>query len=238
MCGSCSNQGSYEGGVGSVPRSRGGFWPISGSPRDGFGFFDPQSLDAGIYCCVRSGALRERRLWRHIAVTKPLFAWESLEDSPRLGTIQQRRASLPDAQLLAGLRQHRDRGRNDYPVHVLWGVVRRRIILRHVSFEATLGERQRNAGLRGRLGIASEQDVPKAWNLCRFLEVLGQEPHGTHLRDVFATMGRRLAEAVPDLGQNTAGDSTALHTRPKSNAKAVRAEGAGATDGGPQGIHG
>jgi len=42
--------------------------------------------------------------------------------------------------LLEGLRTHRDRGRPDYPVHVLWGVVRLRILLRHVSFEATLGK--------------------------------------------------------------------------------------------------
>jgi len=162
----------------------------------------------------------------HIAITQPLFAWEALADSPRLGTIQRLFASIPDAPLLEGRRQHRDRGRNDYPVPVLWGVVLLRMILRHVRFEAVLGELKRNAGLRGLIGLGSEKDVPKAWNVSRFLEVLGREPHRTPLREMFETMvGRRVA-VVPDLGQNTAGDSTALHARAKSEAKAVPAEAA------------
>ena len=54
---------------------------------------------------------------------KPLFDWESLEDSPSLQTIKDLLAALPDAKLLESLRQARGNGRNDYPVHVLWGVV-------------------------------------------------------------------------------------------------------------------
>jgi hypothetical protein len=160
----------------------------------------------------------------HIAMTQPLFAWERLEDSPSLGTIRQLLASIPDAKLLEGLRAHRDRGRNDYPVHVLWGIVLLRILLRHVSFEATLGELRRNAGLRQLIGMACEKDVPKAWNLSRFIDVLGRQPHRTHVREMFDAMVGRLGEVVPDLGRDTAGDSTALHARPKGNAKAVRAE--------------
>jgi hypothetical protein len=163
-----------------------------------------------------------------IAVTRPLFAWETLEDSPSLDTIQRLLASIPDGRLLEGLRAYRDRGRNDYPVAVLWGVVLLRILLRHVSFEATLGELRRNAGLRALLGLGSERAVPKAWNVSRFLEVLGLEPHRTHLREIFATLVRRLGQVVPDLGQHTAGDSTALHARPQADAQAVAAEtGAG-----------
>jgi hypothetical protein len=54
-----------------------------------------------------------------VAMSKPLFAWDCLEDSPSLGTIKAVLASLPDGHLLDGLRQARGRGRNDYPVHVL-----------------------------------------------------------------------------------------------------------------------
>jgi hypothetical protein len=39
-----------------------------------------------------------------IAITKPLFAWDSLEDSPSLSTIQQLLATLPDGRLLQGRR--------------------------------------------------------------------------------------------------------------------------------------
>lgn len=159
-----------------------------------------------------------------LAVTKPLFAWDCLEDSPSLRTIKTLLASLPDATLLQGLRAYRGRGRDDYPVSVLWGVVLLRILLRHVSIEAVLAELRRNGGLRALIGIASEPEVPKAWNVSRFLEVLGQEPHRTHLREMFAEMVRRLGQVVPDLGRNTAGDSTALHARPTKDARTVAAE--------------
>jgi hypothetical protein len=159
-----------------------------------------------------------------IAVTRPLFAWECLEDSPSLQTIRQLLATVPDGPLLQGLRDYRGRGRDDYPVSVLWGVVLLRIVLRHVSFEAVLGELRRNAGLRELLGIPSESGVPKAWNVSRFLEVLGQEPHRTHLREMFEEMVRRLGQVVPDLGRHTAGDATALHARSRNNPQTVAAE--------------
>ena len=159
-----------------------------------------------------------------IAATRPLFAWDCLEDSPSLRTIKHLLACIPDGTLLADLRRRRHRGRNDYPVHVLWGVVLLRIVLRHVSFEAVLGELRRNAGLRTLIGIPSEAGVPKAWNVSRFQEVLGQEPHRTQMQEIFNGMVQRLSHVVPDLGVHTAGDATALHGRAKKSKKAVAAE--------------
>jgi hypothetical protein len=54
--------------------------------------------------------------------------------------------------------------------------------------------------------------------------VLGQEPHLTELRTVFDVLVRRLEQAIPDLGHDTAGDSTGLSGRAKKDAKAVAAE--------------
>jgi hypothetical protein len=73
----------------------------------------------------------------YVAMSKPLFAWDCLQDSPSLGVIKQFLASIPDGRLLQGLRQHRGRGRNDCPVQIAWGVLLLRIALRHVSIEAT-----------------------------------------------------------------------------------------------------
>jgi hypothetical protein len=64
---------------------------------------------------------------------KPLFDWEALEDSPSLQTIKDLLATLPDGKLLDSLRRARGKGRNDYAVHVLWGVVVLRVALRHVT---------------------------------------------------------------------------------------------------------
>jgi hypothetical protein len=68
-----------------------------------------------------------------IRSAKPLFAWDSLEDSPSLKTIKDLLAAIPDGKLLNSLRAARRKGRNDYPVSVLWGVVVLRIALRHVT---------------------------------------------------------------------------------------------------------
>jgi hypothetical protein len=159
-----------------------------------------------------------------IALTKPLFAWDCLEDSPSLGTLKAFIAAIPDGKLLEGLRRERGRGRNDYPVHVLWGVVLLTIALRHTGWEACLGELRRNEALRRLIGIEAEEKVPQGWNISRFLDTLGKEPHLTRTREIFDTMIARLGIAVADLGKNTAADATALHARGKRDAQQVKAE--------------
>jgi Transposase DDE domain/Transposase domain (DUF772) len=169
-----------------------------------------------------------------IHAAKPLFAWDCLEDSPSLRTVKDLLASLPDGELLNSLRNARGKGRNDYPVSVLWGVVVLRIALRHITTEAVLAELRRNEGLRRIIGIDSESGVPKPWNISRFEEALGQEPHRTLLKEIFDGMIQRLGAAVADLGINTAGDATGLSARrkPEETAKVEAEEGLPQASGG------
>jgi len=148
-----------------------------------------------------------------IGWSKPLFAWEEIEDSPSLHTVRELLRVIPDAPLLDALRAYRSGGRNDYSIESLWGVCVLRVALRHLTTEACLAELRRNAGLRQLIGIESESGVPKKWNISRFELVLGQEPFRTLAHNAFDTMARRLAEAVPDLGKSVAGDSTTLNAR-------------------------
>jgi hypothetical protein len=150
-----------------------------------------------------------------IAVTRPLFAWGCLEDSPSLQTIRDFLHALPDAKLLQALRRWRGRGRDDYPITALWGVCVLTPLLRHLTIEATLGELRRNRDLRKLLGVETEDKVPKKWNVSRFQKVLGTEPHLSLLREMFDVMAQRLAAAVPELGRRTAGDATGLSARPQ-----------------------
>jgi len=87
------------------------------------------------------------------------------------------------------------------------------ILLRHPSTEACLGELRRNDALRRLIGITSESQVPKKWNMSRFQAVLGTVPHRSLLRDVFDAMVQRLGAVVPDLGVHTAGDASGLNAR-------------------------
>src|SRR6516165_7511146 len=158
-----------------------------------------------------------------VHAAKPLFAWDCLEHSPSLQTLRDLLAALPDGKLLQSLRAARGKGRNDYPVSVLWGVVVLRVALRHLTTEATLAELRRNEGLRRIIGIESEAAVPKKWNLSRFEDVLGQEPHRTFLKEIFNVLIQNLGVAVGDLGRDTAGDATDLAARRKP-AKAAQEE--------------
>jgi hypothetical protein len=156
-----------------------------------------------------------------IAATRPLFAWECLEDSPSLQTVRELLASIPDAKLLDSLRQSRGKGRDDYPVTALWGVLVLTAALRHPHLESCLAELRRNEGLRCLIGIETEEQVPNKWNMSRFQDVLGQEPHRTLAKEAFNEMIQRLGVAVPDLGRDTAGDATALNARRKDAAGAA-----------------
>lgn len=142
-----------------------------------------------------------------------LFAWDALEDSPSLQTVRAFLEAVPDAALLAALHQWRGKGRDDYPIRSLWGTLLLTIVLRHPSLEACLADLRRNAALRQLIGIESEAGVPKAWNLSRFLDVLGQPRHLALLRETFDRLIRPLGAVVPDLGRHTAGDASGLSAR-------------------------
>jgi hypothetical protein len=148
-----------------------------------------------------------------LTVQKPLFAWAELDDSPSLRTIKTFLAAVPDGALLDALRRWRGKGRDDYRVHSLWGVLVLTIVLRHPTIEACLADLRRNAALRALIGIESEAGVPKKWNLSRFLDVLGREPHLTLLREVFDALIRPLGAVVPDFGRDVAGDASGLSAR-------------------------
>ena len=159
-----------------------------------------------------------------IHAAQPLFAWACLDDCPTLVTIRDFLNTVPDQKLLAGLRAARGHGRDDYPVERLWRVVLLTIALRHTSFNSCLAELHRNPALCRLLDITAFDQIPNGWNVSRFLDVLGTEPHLANLREVFNHLARRLGLAVPDLGQHTAGDATALNARPKTDPKAVTRE--------------
>jgi len=72
--------------------------------------------------------------------TPSLFAWDRLEDSPDLRVVQEFFRLLPDARLLDALEQARGKGRNDYPIRVLWFCALLQPLLRHQTMEQTLAE--------------------------------------------------------------------------------------------------
>src|SRR5262245_44513900 len=154
--------------------------------------FLPQPAPGRVIRCAVGLLLSPRRSAMHIHAAEPLFAWGQLEDCPTLTTIRDFLDTVPDQQLLDGLRAARGHGRDDYPVALLWHVVLLTAALRHTSFNACLAELHRNPALCRLLGITASDQIPHDWNLSRFLDVLGREPHLTTLREVFDELARRL----------------------------------------------
>ena len=120
---------------------------------------------------------------------------------------------LPDEKLLAALRLHRFKGRNDYKIAALWRVHMIRYFLRHPTMESCLAELRRNAALRELALITSLAKVPKPWNMSRFEEVLGAPEHQPLLREMFELLIQRLGSVVPEMGRHVAGDSSCLSAR-------------------------
>ena len=165
-----------------------------------------------------------------ILSTDPLFAWEKLPDSPDLIALASLLDMLGDQPLLQALRAHRGKGRNDYPVHVLWRTHVTHYLLRHGAMQQCLAELGRNPALRRVVGIEEGQGVPDACNMSRFLEVLGQPQHLRLIDAMFEDLARRLAAEVPDLGRDLAGDSAALSARKsRTPQEGGAADGTGAT---------
>lgn len=97
--------------------------------------------------CIIAPSTQEKKNALYVHTTAPLFAWDALEDSPSLRTLRRFLANIPDGRLLESLRRWRGRGMDDYPVHVLWGVVLLTIALRHQAVRAPLqGTHRRGTG--------------------------------------------------------------------------------------------
>ena len=125
-----------------------------------------------------------------IHITKPLFAWDCLETTPVLETVRTFFEALPDGKLLNALHCYRGKGRNDYPVAVLWSVYLLRILFRHPTMTAMLEELHRNPALCHLIGIDNETQMPRKYNMSRFEEVLGMDAHLPYLMDIFPTIPR------------------------------------------------
>src|SRR5271170_4774330 len=151
-----------------------------------FAILPPQVTSQGDHLrCYHGVSPSPELLSMLIHAAQPLLAWGSLDDCPTLVTIRDFLNTVPDQSLLAGLRAARGHGRDDYPIQLLWRVVLLTIALRHSAFNGCLAELHRNPALCRLLDITAEDQIPNGWNVSRFLDVLGTEPHLTALRGVF-----------------------------------------------------
>ena len=135
-----------------------------------------------------------------------LFSWEddieNLGDLERLDSVLK---NLPDEEFVRKLERERGRGRDDYPVRVMWNVVIAMIVLGHQRFADVIRELHRNAQLRWVCGFGLGDPIPGAHNMSRFVSTL--KKRNTDIMDIFVMQSERLYELLPDFGESLAIDS-------------------------------
>jgi hypothetical protein len=157
-------------------------------------FFPHAANDAG-RCCAgkvpvfpppsRDADRRQARPSRQATgrLSKTTLARDCLEDILSLKTLRDLLATLPDDASLESLRQARGKRRNDYPSSSRrpspscggWSCLRAPCDMCRPK-RATLNCAA-NEPPRRLIGIESEAGVPSKWNVLRFEETLGEEPH-------------------------------------------------------------
>jgi len=150
-----------------------------------------------------------------------LFSWQEIDACSDLDRLHLVLSVLPDENLMNLLEQERGKGRNDYPVRVIWNTLLAGVIFQHPSIASLRRELLRNAELRQRCGYdlcRGVLAVPPAHVFSRFLKSL--QHHEQEIKAMFARLVEQLRQELPDLGINLAVDGKAINSAGKKSDKA------------------
>ncbi|MBM4050540.1 MAG: transposase [Planctomycetes bacterium] len=148
-----------------------------------------------------------------IAQKELALEWDVIDEEPDLVRIHMLLENANDEELMRKLESDRKGRRDDYPVRVCWNTTLAGMVIGHRSTAETLRELRRNPALRKVVGIAvaaGADGVPTKDAMSRFSKKLLR-----HQREVEEIKRRMLVELrvlLPDLGKDTAVDSTAIRT--------------------------
>jgi hypothetical protein len=119
-----------------------------------------------------------------------------------------------DEALMLRLEGQRGKGRNDYPVRVMWNLIIAMKVFGHSTVESFRRELSRNSQLRKLCGLCDfkrkKHLVPPARVFSKFLALLIEEQ--PELDDIFRAQAIELSEKLPGFGENAAGDGKYLES--------------------------
>ena len=149
-----------------------------------------------------------------------LFSWQEIDACSDLDRLDLVLSVLPDDDMMHLLEKERGKGRNDYPVRVIWNTLLAGIVFQHPSIASLRRELLRNAELRQRCGYdlcRGVLAVPPAHVFSRFLTSL--QRHEAEIREMFDRLVEQLRQELPDLGVNLAVDGKAIDSAGKKSDK-------------------
>ena len=119
---------------------------------------------------------------------------------------------MNDEALMLRLEVRRGKGRNDYPVRVMWNLIIAMKVFGHRTVESFRRELSRNAQLRNICGLDDFANkmhlVPPPRVFTKFMKMLIQEQGSVD--EMFDSMVLELCEKLPEFGKDTAGDGKYL----------------------------
>lgn len=150
-----------------------------------------------------------------------LFSWQEIDACSDLDRLDLVLSVLPDEHLMSLLEQDRGKGRNDYPVRVIWNTLLAGIVFQHPSIASLRRELLRNAELRQRCGYDLWRGVlavPPAHVFSRFLRNLLR--YEVEIRALFDQLVEQVRTVLPDFGINLSVDGKAIESAGKKSDKA------------------
>ena len=152
--------------------------------------------------------------------TPYLFHWQDINSKSDLDRLKLVLDTLPDEILMRKMEAFRGKGRNDYPVRMMWNMIMAGIVFQHPSIESLRRELMRNAELRMICGcdpVSGSDAVPSSpafshflKNLCRF---------EADIKQIFDDLVEEAGRYLPDLGERLAFDGKAISSAGKPSKK-------------------
>jgi hypothetical protein len=145
---------------------------------------------------------------------------EVLGDIERLHLVFE---GIDDEALMLRLEKRCGKGRNDYPVRVMWNLIIAMKVFGHRTVESFRRELNRNSQLRKICGLREffrrRHLVPPSRVFTRFFDLLQSEQ--SEVERIFTTTVSNLYKLLPDFGQKLAGDGKYIDSYAKGKSKAI-----------------
>ena len=151
---------------------------------------------------------------------KQLFVWKDIENLGDLERLKLVLNYIPDELLVKELEEQRDKGRDKYPVRVVWNSILAGVVYEHVSVESLRRELLRNAQLRQLCGfdiLSGIESVTSSYAYSRFLKNLLNNSY--LIGQMFNCLVKELKTVLPELGKYLAFDGKGINSYAKGKKK-------------------
>jgi len=154
--------------------------------------------------------------------------WKKIERKDDLHRFKYVLDSLDDEPLMQYLEKKRGKGRNEYPVRVLWNCMLAMVVFGSRSISDFIREMTRNPTLCEVVGcdMYKQMDaIPHHYVFSRFFNLLKKEEVEQQIKEIFDGLVEELRRLLPDFGKVLAVDSKGISSFAKWMSKRRKADG-------------